>query len=758
MENEKASTDPRTSPAIRLGGLIVPCLTVFISSFCIMVLELVAGRILARYLGSSLYTWTSVIGVVLAGITLGNYIGGRLADRFRPGKTLAVLFGIAAVCCVLTIVTNNLVGKWMWLWGFSWPVRTLLHVSLVFLLPSTLLGTISPVVAKMALERGLPIGRTVGDIYAWGAVGSIAGTFAAGYYLIALMGTISIIWAVGIVMIIMALLYGAKMWLLRGTAALFVLALCMGAAPWGWADQAGKTLCLKAEAVPGVIYEDETQYCYVAVHSAGGNPEKRSFMQDVLTHSSMIVGDISTLEYSYEQIMAAVTHRFARNKDKPSFLIIGGGGYVLPRYLKVKWPNSNVDVAEIDPGVTKAAIKAFGFDPNMGIDTIQLDARNYLEELMAAERSGQPSEKYDFIYEDALDHYGVPFQLTTREFNDKIARSLTDSGIYMIELIDTFQSAQFLGAMVNTLQSSFPFVSVISEHNVLPEDRNTYVVLAAKHTLDLANVCEEYGMGKQIWYFDDSDIAQVKAKAHNMVLTDNYAPVENLLAPVIRRDTDEAIERRDQRIARAIAKKAEDAAWAGDLPKTMQLLDKLVKLQESISVRAYSVMASIFADNKRPDDAIKIYIRALERCNKEKFKDQIADLQYDYATLLAKLNRMKEAHEQLDLAAQTYEDILASGSESAHVHLRLGEIAVIKDDYSQAAVHFQKAVDLKPEDFENNMKLVQALEQQGQFDSAIQAAQKAVEAMSKAKQKEDAVKMLQYRQFLEFKKAQKQKQ
>ncbi|HUW18392.1 MAG TPA: fused MFS/spermidine synthase [Sedimentisphaerales bacterium] len=193
-------------------SLIIPCATVFISSFCIMVIELVAGRIIARYLGSSLYTWTAVIGVVLAGITLGNYLGGRIADRFKPGKALAVFFAVSAVTCVTSIVLNNLVGRWTWLWQFSWPMRTFLHVSLVFLLPSTLLGTISPVVAKMALERGLPTGRTVGDIYAWGAAGSIFGTFAAGYYLIAYMGTVTIIWTVGAVMVLMSLLYGVRLW------------------------------------------------------------------------------------------------------------------------------------------------------------------------------------------------------------------------------------------------------------------------------------------------------------------------------------------------------------------------------------------------------------------------------------------------------------------------------------------------------------------------------------------------------------------
>jgi spermidine synthase len=391
-----------------------------------------------------------------------------------------------------------------------------------------------------------------------------------------------------------------------------------------------------------VIYEDETQYCYVAIVSAGGNPEKRSFMQDALTHSMMIVGDISTLEYSYEQIMAAVTQRFCRGRYQPSFLIIGGGGYVLPRYLKNKWPDSIVDVAEIDPGVTKAAVKAFGLDPNMGINTIQLDARNYLEELVAAERFGRPSKKYDFIYEDALDHYSVPFQLTTREFNDKIAHVLADDGIYMIELIDTFESGQFIGAVLNTLQLTFPFVTAISELTVLPEDRNTFVVVAAKQNLDLVNVCEEYGAGKQVWYLNDSDIAQFAVKSGHIKLTDDYAPVENLLAPVTRRDAEEAIERRDQRRARDIARKAEESAWAGNLPKTMQLLEKLMKLHEDASVRAYSVMASIFADTGRPDEAIQIYRAGLESCDKKKYKDQLADLQYSYATLLAKLNRMKE--------------------------------------------------------------------------------------------------------------------
>jgi MFS family permease len=310
----------KSGPFLRtLRFLFIPCATVFISSFCIMVLELVAGRIIARFLGSSLYTWTSVIGVVLAGITIGNYIGGRLADSFKPKRVLAILFAACAVACLVTVVSNNLIGNFTWLWQFNWPTRILLHVTAVFLLPSALLGTISPVVAKMALERGLPTGRTVGNIYAWGAAGSIAGTFAAGYYLIALMGTISIIWAVAAVMIIMALLYGASFWTVRAVAAILLGAALLAAGTGSWEKQTAIKVGLKEMPSGITIFEDETNYCYVAVRVAQDNPDKRAFIQDKLKHSEILLSEPNKLQYPYEQIMAAITHRFAAGEDKLFF-------------------------------------------------------------------------------------------------------------------------------------------------------------------------------------------------------------------------------------------------------------------------------------------------------------------------------------------------------------------------------------------------------------------------------------------------------
>jgi MFS family permease len=94
-------------------ALLAPSTTVFVSSFCIMVLEIVAARLIARHLGSSLYTWTAVIGVVLAGISFGNYVGGRIADRFQARKALGVLFVVSSGTCVLVVLLNNLVADWI---------------------------------------------------------------------------------------------------------------------------------------------------------------------------------------------------------------------------------------------------------------------------------------------------------------------------------------------------------------------------------------------------------------------------------------------------------------------------------------------------------------------------------------------------------------------------------------------------------------------------------------------------------------------
>jgi tetratricopeptide (TPR) repeat protein len=715
-----------------------------------MVLELVAARLIARHFGSSLYTWTAVIGVVLAGITVGNYLGGRIADRFRARKALAVLFALSSATCVMVVILNNLVGEWIWLWRFSWPMRVFSHVSLVFLIPSTLLGTISPVVAKMALDRGLPTGRTVGDIYAWGAAGSIAGTFATGYYLILAMGTVAIIWMVGGVLLLLAILYWARLWVLYLWAAIFIALMTMAAAPADWAKGTGTSLGLRDRPNPNIIYEDESEYCYIAVESISKNPDRRAFMQDKLKHSDMVMHDILDLKYSYVQIYAAVTHLLSQDKNKLSVLVIGGGGYVFPRYVEEVWPGSRIDVVEIDPRVTKAAMQAFGLKTDTPINTFTMDARNYVNQLAEQERTEEQETRYDFIYEDALSDYSIPYQLTTKEFNDKIARILTDSGAYMIELIDIYDSGLFIGAFVNTLEQTFPHVYVVTEKQ-LRSGRSTFVVIAAKRRINLENLhLEKAVKNLDLWILSGSDIKVLRGKARGIVLTDDYAPVENLLAPAV-------LESAMDLLAQKYLAQAQELERRGEWEESISKYKDVISVDPTLSIKAYNEMGMILAGRGKLEEAVDAFKSALEYNRKVEIKRSMSNIHYNIGVALQRLGNNDEASEHLHKAIQGYREDLAKSPDSAQMASRLGNVLAEVGDFSEATKYFQQAVNLNPYDIKNHSMLAQTLEIQERYDEAIAGLKEAVSFMLYIGDKETAAKLQKHLELVEFRKSKQKK-
>ena len=169
-----------------------------------MVLELVAERIIAPHVGMSLYTWTSIIGVVLAGMSLGNYLGGWLADRWASLRLLGLILVLGALSSMVILAADGL----RVFSSLEWPfiVKILVVIASLFLLPAIILGTISPIVAKLAVRDLARAGRTVGQIYAAGSVGSIAGTLATGFLLIPWFGTDVIIWGVTGLLLLLGLL------------------------------------------------------------------------------------------------------------------------------------------------------------------------------------------------------------------------------------------------------------------------------------------------------------------------------------------------------------------------------------------------------------------------------------------------------------------------------------------------------------------------------------------------------------------------
>jgi tetratricopeptide (TPR) repeat protein/MFS family permease len=719
-------------------SILIPGATVFFSSACIMVLELVAGRLIARHLGSSLYTWTSVIGVVLAGITVGNYLGGRIADRFPARKTLAVLLGISSVACVVIVILNNLIGEWIWLWKLSWPAHVLTHVFLVFMLPSTLLGTISPVVAKMALDRGLPTGRTVGDIYAFGAAGSIAGTFLAGFYLIAAMGTIAIIWTVGAALLLMAVLYWTRFWPLYLWEGIFFALMTMAMTPARWAESAGSSLALREKPNPVVLYEDESQYSYIAVKRASETVDKREFMLDKLMHSKIVMGDILDLQYSYARVYAAVTQMLTRDKSKISTLTIGGGGYVFPRYVEKVWPGSRIDVAEIDPRVTEAAILAFGLDRNTSINTFTMDARNYIDELLQKKRTGGQIPRYDFVYEDAFSDYSVPYQLTTKEFNDKIAQILTDDGVYMINLIDIYDSGLFLGAVVKTLQQTFPCVYVIAEKKPLSL-RNTFVVIAAKREINLENIASENPVARlNLWILNNSEMETLAGKGRGIVLTDDYVPVENMLAPVVRKSALDSLSGLAQKLK-----------WRGKLDQSIATWKELIEINPTMAVTAYKEIAAIRLQQNRLNEAAQAFQQAIQYNEKAEIKIDVAGIHLDLAFLLKDMKQPEQSREHLGKAIEGFRKTLTKDPKSAQTLSRLGVALAETGRLSEATEYLRQAADMNSFEVESHLALANALLMQQRYDEAIAALKKAIVSFSRIGDEEAVDKLQNYLWFIE---------
>lgn len=734
-------------------SIFIPGATVFLSSACIMVLELVAGRLIARYLGSSLYTWTSVIGVVLAGITIGNYLGGRIADRFPARKTLAVLLGISSVTCVVTVIMNNLVGEWLWPWLLSWPAHVLAHVFVVFVLPSTLLGTISPVVAKMALDRGMPTGRTVGDIYACGAAGSIAGTFLAGFYLIAAMGTIAIIWTVGVVLLLMAVLYWSRLPILYLWAVIFFALMTMAMRHTEWAENTGSSLALREKPNPAVLYEDESQYSYIAVRRTSETPDRRELLLDKLTHSQIIMGNILDLQYPYEQVYAAITHLVNQNNNKISVLFIGGGGYVFPRYVEKVWPGSRINVAEIDPRVTKAAIEKFGLDKNTSIKTFAMDARNYIDGLLEKRRTADQIPRYDFVYEDAFNDYSVPYQLTTKEFNDKIAQILAADGIYMINLIDIYNSGLFLGATVKTLQQTFPYVYIVSTDKPRPKQRDTFVIIAAMRKINLENLpSEKSAAGLNVWILNDSEIEPLfKGKGRGVILTDDYAPVENMLAPVVRHSAfsslpgkymERAIKFENQgRLLENQDKKDESRVM---YDKCVSTYKELIKANPtpSTAIMAYNNMGQVLARQKRWQEAIDAAKGAIEYNNKESEKYSMSDMYFNISMASKQLGRDKDASEYMNKAIDAYREDLTQEPNSTKTRRNLAKALIEIDRPSEAVEYLRQAIDIEPLELQNHLILADVLSELQQYDEATAVIEKAIASFSDARNV-DAVAQLQ---------------
>jgi MFS family permease len=484
---------------------------VFITSALVLVVEIVAARLIAPFVGVSLYSWTAIIGVVLAGLSLGNWLGGVWADRGagQRGAGFILLLASISVFAVLLILPRlgaPLQDAPLGLAGLS-----LVLAGALFFTPAALLGVLTPLLTTLALRLSDRTGHIVGLMHALAALGSILGTFVTGFWLVQWVGSRDIIVGTASLLLLLAVpLLGWR----KGLAGAAV-AVLVGAA----------SVSTLGYATP--CERESSYFCLRVVDSSGEAPfgEARSLVLDHLLHGTNHREEPQLVLAPYLHLMDELAAWHTAERGGAQYFFAGGGAYTLPRAVRSRDAQAGIVVAEIDPVVTELAARRLFVDPSQ-FEVRHTDARVALR--------SDPEGRYDVIVGDVFHDIAIPYHLVTREFANLVRQRLRPDGIYLLNVIDAYPDPRLVKAMTKTLGTTFSDVQVWLEE--LPEDpgRVTYVLSARNTGPPLPELhSARRGMPRQWQPVTSELLANGLPLAELPVISDDLAPVERLLASLL---------------------------------------------------------------------------------------------------------------------------------------------------------------------------------------------------------------------------------
>jgi len=493
-------------------------LLVFLSSAAVLVLELLAARLLIPYVGNTLETYTAIIGVVLAGIALGTWLGGLAADRRDPRRLLAPLLVAGGALAAVAVPLVDVLGAGR---SGSGPLTTTVVTAITFLAPAAVLSAVTPVVIKLQLASLDETGHVVGRLSALSTLGGIAGTFLTGFVLVALFPTRATVRAVAVLLVLGGV--AVAVLLARGGAGRALGRLGVdGSAPLlGIAPLVVAALAAGASLATDGRCEVESRYYCIAVRDHPTEVGAKVLVLDTLSHSAVDVADPTRLVFTYVAWYGDVVSATFPDGRPLRALHVGAGGMTMPRWLRVAHPGSTHVVAELDPAVVRTAVDRLGFAPGPDVEIRTDDARRVAAAL-AADASQRGA--FDLVVGDAFGGIAVPWHLATREAVADLAALLGPDGVYVLNVID-FGPRDFLRAEVATVAEAFAHVAVLQRPG---GPGGNHVVVASHAPLALDGIlAANRGRGRtdELLHGPALDALVVGARP----LTDDRAPVDQLL-------------------------------------------------------------------------------------------------------------------------------------------------------------------------------------------------------------------------------------
>ncbi len=494
---------------------------VFCSGFSLMLIQIVSSRVLAPHLGTSIYAWTNIIATTLLGILVGNYIGGLISRQYSNKKVFGLTFVIAGSATLLSIFLVTVIDDLLGGISMHLAIKTALYTFGIFFPAAASLAAILPQAFRLDLDDVKDAGSSFGSLYAWSSIGNVAGLVFGGFFLIALFGTKNILTGVAVGLVAIGLYVGRGHALWKNRIALIMALFFIG-----------------GFLLPSYCQEETNYYCIRVIEdeSEEGTPVF-TLKLDHLVHSYVEPSEPSVLGYGYEEIYAKLIAMNFGDADEFNAFFIGGGGYVMPRYIDSFYPEAEATVSEIDPGVTEINFTHMNLPRDTKIETVNEDARRYLLKT---------DKKFHMVFGDAFNDFSIPYHLTTKEFHELLKSKMSEEGIYALNVIDDEKHGALLAALIRTLREVWTHVYVSPQSDQFVAGRNTYVLIATDKEIDSSDWVNavSFSQNQSVTFasseddlftlLDDKIVDEFLAEHAEPVLRDNYVPVDRYLAPVFR--------------------------------------------------------------------------------------------------------------------------------------------------------------------------------------------------------------------------------
>ena len=525
-EERPRDPDPSAAEPFFLERISLQLL-VFTAGAVLMALEIAGSRVLAPHFGNSVFVWGSLISVVLMALSLGYYLGGRVADRYPSRLLLNSICAVVALSMFGIALFSHGVSERLVESGFGEQSGPFVASLVLFLPPSVGMGVVSPFAVRLATHSVSSVGRSAGTLYALSTVGSIAGTLLTTFILIPLLSLTAILKGLALVLLLAAVLtmpFWKPFW--KRPSAVMWLALLGAVSILCLLQPAPQRILLR----PGdkVVLDVDTPYHHITVIDNGDVRELR-FDRYVETAIRTVPPYISLAEYTDYFHLA-----FVAQPDIDRALFIGAGGGVGPRTFHRHARDMEIDVVDIDPKVLEVARTHFFLDRTPEINTIAEDGRMFVRKA---------KRQYDCVVLDAFTIGGrIPPHLVTQEFLALCRDRITEEGVFVMNVNSAIDgpTASIFQSIYRTLESVFPHTYVFAmEHDRRGTHESTNVILVAtnrRQPLSAQTWAARAEAYRSDSYVDHDRMQQLVADlvvdlpdvSRAPVFTDDYAPIETM--------------------------------------------------------------------------------------------------------------------------------------------------------------------------------------------------------------------------------------